>query len=597
MKTHVFRFLAKWLQALPHDLRHALRQLSLFATFSAETGVRVNASPNVAACTELLRSLWVLSLVEETALGSGQYYMPTSIRAANASLTVKALSEDQLRQAQGDLLDWALELPDRVVADPVHFAVTCMNESANLRHARMLLPHWAELWQPGEEQARQINRMMGLVFTLRACAQFHLAEPLCSSLLAICQEVLGPTSATALCSMVHLAIVQLSLGKLVDAEGVFQRMEDIHSNAEGLAGLPPAYPPFNRALVLVFFGECLLKQGKFQEAEAVGQRALHIVQELDNPLLTPQLNMIRGYALTGRGRHIEAEPALRETLRNLEEGLASPDGLSVCQVRTVLGSVLRRQHKLDEAEELHRSVVEVCEKTLGPLHLQTTGCREELGVTLVHQGHLAEAEACFRAAVDLKHGTLGPLHPETATSMYAVAVTLTWMGRLEDAADMHSRALDVRSQLLAEKHLALADSYDDYGVVLRGLGQLDKAERLHQDALAIRREVLGAAHVLVSCSLINLAAVRSDQMEGGDAKVLCEEALALREKGGWPSHPNSAVILATLGKVQLKLGKVQHAVESYKRALDISLEATGAAHPLRNTIRDQLAEAKSTISC
>ena len=92
-----------------------------------------------------------------------------------------------------------------------------------------------------------------------------------------------------------------------------------------------------------------------------------------------------------------------------------PVRISLAAVNSVnnMGSLLREQGKLEEAEPFYRLALEGWERTLGRDHPSTLTSVKNLGVLLQSQGKLTEAEPFYRRALEGQERTLGVDHPST----------------------------------------------------------------------------------------------------------------------------------------------------------------------------------------
>jgi tetratricopeptide (TPR) repeat protein len=111
----------------------------------------------------------------------------------------------------------------------------------------------------------------------------------------------------------------------------------------------------------------------------------------------------------------EARPLLEEALSEFAfRGQA--EGTVAVDVSWLLASVLYTLSELDEAVLISRRVLDVRERTLGPLHLQTLDALEMLIRVLIGLGNITEARAMGLSLVDKRTQILGEVHPDTTSA-------------------------------------------------------------------------------------------------------------------------------------------------------------------------------------
>ena len=101
-----------------------------------------------------------------------------------------------------------------------------------------------------------------------------------------------------------------------------------------------------------------------------------------------------------------------------------------------LANVLDGMGKLKEAKKLHRTALEVREKSLGPEHPDSLASMNNLAGVLHDMGKLTEAAELLRTALEVREKILGPEHADTLASMKNLAIVLRGMGKLKEAAEL-----------------------------------------------------------------------------------------------------------------------------------------------------------------
>jgi tetratricopeptide (TPR) repeat protein len=90
-----------------------------------------------------------------------------------------------------------------------------------------------------------------------------------------------------------------------------------------------------------------------------------------------------------------------------------------------LALVLSDQGKYEQAEEIHRQILELRETILGEEHPDTLTSMNNLALGLSNQGEYEQAEEMHRQELELCETVLGKDHPSTLTSMSNPALVLS----------------------------------------------------------------------------------------------------------------------------------------------------------------------------
>jgi len=86
-----------------------------------------------------------------------------------------------------------------------------------------------------------------------------------------------------------------------------------------------------------------------------------------------------------------------------------------------LAAVYERTGRLDEAEELQKTVLDAKRRVLGPNHPETLSSMHNLALINTARGHLDEAEALHTQVFETRRVELGRQHPKTLESLCALA--------------------------------------------------------------------------------------------------------------------------------------------------------------------------------
>jgi tetratricopeptide (TPR) repeat protein len=274
--------------------------------------------------------------------------------------------------------------------------------------------------------------------------------------------------------------------------------------------------------------------------------------------------------------------------RLLQHVLYSSDELRVPQTLTKqepppwalygLGSTLRRQRKLSDAERMLQHALAGFEKALGPDHTSTLRTVDNLGNLYRNQGKLDKAERMYQRALAGREKALGPDHTSTLVTVGNLGLLYQKQGKLDEAERMHQRALTGYEKALGSDRMSMLSTVGNLGMAYHGQGKLDEAERMYERALAGKEKALGSDHNSTLTTVDNLGSLYLDQGKLDEAERMYQRALAGREKALGPDHTSTLRTVDNLGDLYYNQGKLDEAERMYQRALAGREKALGPDH-------------------
>lgn len=170
-------------------------------------------------------------------------------------------------------------------------------------------------------------------------------------------------------------------------------------------------------------------------------------------------------SLFGIGKLAEAETELRGVRETLRDMPRHPHALDVSNM---LARVLHARGKSEEAEKLYRSVLQLREEVLGPLHLKTLSTYRRLTRMLVERQAFEAALQLLEELLQRHDQRLGPDAGLTLGVRESLAMSLEGLKRFDDAEkfriatyEIHMRRKD--RKYAAEAKQQLIDFYQSRG--------------------------------------------------------------------------------------------------------------------------------------
>ena len=335
----------------------------------------------------------------------------------------------------------------------------------------------------------------------------------------------------------------------------------------------------------------LASLGKWAEAEALQKKAMSQVGLLmgDPKKSIPNVkgrldkcssccgNLLASN-LTTKGRWKKAEIVLQELwhLAQLMLPEGNPDLLNSIKNAA---DVLERSGNLQEAEEMHRMAVQICDRCFEEDHTYTLISMNNLANVLQERGKWQEAEEMYREVLEVRRRFLGEHHPDTLSSRHNLANVLREQGKWQQAEEMYREVLEVRRRFLGEHHPDTLSSRHNLANVLREQGKWREAEEMYREVLEVRCRVLGEHHPDTLSSVNNLAVVLQEQGKWHEAEAMHREVLEVRCRVLGKHHPDTLSSVKNLAVVLQEKGKWQEAEEMQREVLEVTRRVLGEDHP------------------
>ncbi|KAK2054792.1 hypothetical protein LY76DRAFT_465820, partial [Colletotrichum caudatum] len=193
-------------------------------------------------------------------------------------------------------------------------------------------------------------------------------------------------------------------------------------------------------------GPIYLEEGKLKEAEKLLARAVDISKKANGEDALETLSATSHLASTFgcQGRWKKAEDIHRRVMEACEKkvGAEDPDHPLTLTSMSNLATALLQQDLWEKAERLVWRVVEARERTIGFDHPDTLGSIMNLAEIATwrkrffYQEKWGEAEVCAAQATGEGKKKNGHVHLETLVNMHLLASTQMHQGRCEDAAEL-----------------------------------------------------------------------------------------------------------------------------------------------------------------
>ncbi|MCG3126730.1 MAG: Serine/threonine-protein kinase PknD [Phycisphaerae bacterium] len=326
--------------------------------------------------------------------------------------------------------------------------------------------------------------------------------------------------------------------------------------------------------------------GRSADAEREWRRALELLHatrdETDNDLLTTLNNL--ALIVQEQGRLAEAEPLSRDVLERRRKLLGEHrDTITSAHNHAQLLLALNR---LPEAETLQREALAFRQRTLGEAHPLTVLSTTALGLCLRRQGRLDEAEQYLRVAADASR-RLDPAQPYGMSARMNLAALLRERGQREEALMLYRDELTGGLSKLDPSNAQVLSTRQSLAALLIEIGQFDEAEAILIDLIAVRRaHAPNESGLGVSLQTLADLLLRTDRAD--EAEPLCREALEQARRTVGESHRDTLNALSSLGRALQKLNRLDEALAMHEQVVAAAPRVHPPGHWMHGTFQQSL---------
>jgi len=290
----------------------------------------------------------------------------------------------------------------------------------------------------------------------------------------------------------------------------------------------------------------LYQQGRYSEADKVGEEALIVAEKASGPrmrisiiLLKTKTEAHRVLQKLGAGADF-AELAGQYSIGPGKEeggdmGFFAPGDLVEELNAVALGLKIGEYSGIVETSKGYFILMKTDEKS--PSELVAAQTQEKLWnelnskcAMLYRQGRYPEATKVAEEALTIAEKTFGPDHPAVATSLNNLAALYTAQGKYSEAEFLHKRALAIDEKALGKDHPGVATDLNNLAAVYQAQGKYSEAEPLYKRALGIVEKALGKNHPHVATTCENMAELYRQIGEEDEAEKLEARARRIRSK-------------------------------------------------------------------
>jgi tetratricopeptide (TPR) repeat protein len=345
---------------------------------------------------------------------------------------------------------------------------------------------------------------------LRVRGDLAASQNLLERALGIADATFGPNDVRAAPTLNDLGITCRERGDLDRALKLTQRALDL-LEFDGTDQLRIANTRINLAVVLDH-------QHRLDEALALYEAAMPVVERADNPWFTAAALVDVAIVLDQRGNFTEAKARYEQALAiemTLPGGATHP---RIGDTRVNLSITLLHLDEVDAARAEAESAVAIYSSAFQGDHPQLARALDQLGTVLLRQNDLDRARSTFESALEMARRVYPSLHPSIGQTLANLGIVARRQGDPIAAREKYLEALEIQTQTLGPEHPDVGRTNAALGLAASSAGDGAPARRYFARAQLIQLKARGPQHPEV-VDLLRLAGLdpteitRPDQVD------------------------------------------------------------------------------------
>ena len=330
-------------------------------------------------------------------------------------------------------------------------------------------------------------------------------------------------------------------------------------------------PRLDQARLLGDMSWYLVQCGKrLDEALRLNEEAFQIQSELKGVEDGRSLELLglKSRILDRQGNLKESEILAKQVVEMHERVLGTMKLQTLVQTSN-LGKILQRQGRNNEVERLYLKVIATLDTLAAKGLLDEmestevsrlkSQCIRNLGTHYYSQGRLTEAEELWLPALRSNMSNLGAEHCQTLASMYDLAMLYWRQGNLKDARDINRVLLETRRRVLGDNHHDTLYAWSQKLLILVDEENLGEAEQLGSQILRRSQEARGPVHPKTMNCMFHLSIVYSRQGRFKEAEELKLQVSYIRNQVLGESNVDALMVEVELARFYFQHQRLEEA--------------------------------------
>jgi CHAT domain-containing protein len=383
----------------------------------------------------------------------------------------------------------------------------------------------------------------------------------------------------------ELAEALIRVSRFADAQTDLNRVLEIRNDA-----VPSSSNERSRALGLL----SMLQRwgGQYDSAQALLDQALALHQPTNRDSVQVSLQLLKGDLLFLRGDLVHAREVYEseaETSFELRQ-LGCVDCLVVARRLAYLEDLVGNSSR---AMSIDEEVRRIGAQYLGPCHDERASILNDLALISHGRGDFGAAKAFYEQSLAEKTRCSAVNGADPVTPLLNLAWVAERIGDLSEAERRYREVVQKWSQRYGPEHPFVAETLDSLAMVALRSGKIGEAQRQWLKVLEMRRRTLGPNHPDVAWTLTNLGETAAGAGDLLTATRYLDQSLEIHRRAGMTGSPDRlARLFLVRGNLEIRLGNLAAARDSFSEAVATDRRIFGDAHPVTAEAQLDLARAE-----
>jgi serine/threonine-protein kinase len=307
-------------------------------------------------------------------------------------------------------------------------------------------------------------------------------------------------------------------------------------------------------------------------AEAIDEAARRAETELaDQPEVLAAVQHSIGRIYENRGRVDRAEALLRSSLE-IRRGVLGPEHPETAQSMASLGETCVKGGKTAEADTLLRDAVAILRQTQNRSLTDTKWlgvALSGLGTAQVAKGDAAEGERFLLEALQATDKLLGDDRNIIPMVLHNLGALRFEQGDVDRAIAYLQRAVEENRQASADLRFSIANNLSNLGSYVAMTGDHAKAESLLHESIALYRATIGEESQKITFPMIHLAHVHYLRGNFPQAREVIDHVIGIQHRVLSHGHIDFSRSWLVLGNILTRTGEAAGGETYLRKALEL----------------------------
>ncbi|MFI8351168.1 tetratricopeptide repeat protein [Streptomyces sp. NPDC085596] len=258
-----------------------------------------------------------------------------------------------------------------------------------------------------------------------------------------------------------------------------------------------------------------------------------------------------------------------------------------CSLRLVVA--LHRDGDYSSALAVADKAVELAKQRLSEDHPLVLRLRQRAGRAVYRLGRFEEAEVLHRQVLETCERAFGPAGLDTLESCLGLSRSLWQLGREPEAVQLIQRVIAGRTEILGSVHPSTLLARASLLEVAPG-AELDEEVVMGQTLVADCRRTVGEQHPITLIAELDQADLLRRAGRTAEALPSARRALVAHEQRYGPEYPITLAARSLLSTVLAELGRYAEAIEQVEAVAEARARVLGASHPWTLWSQERLKE-------